>query len=70
MTINRHPGPEEQRALTDRALEFGHDPAQHVQKLFRDDLPSHPRPSSRSDVCARERTTDGFIDHEFVAYCE
>jgi hypothetical protein len=70
MTINVHLGPEEERALLDRARESGHDPAQYVQKLIRDDIRSRPPASSRGEASRSEATIDDLIDHDVVAYCE
>jgi hypothetical protein len=70
MTISIHLRPDEERALLERAQESGHDPAQYVTKLIRDDIKSNLRSSGFGVASAGQATINDLIDHEFVAYCE
>jgi hypothetical protein len=71
MTINIELKPDEERALLERARLSGHDPAQYVRKLIRDDIQAIPRPIGRDVVSAEGASAlDALTDHEFVAECE
>jgi hypothetical protein len=71
MTLNIELGPDEEKALLERARLSGRDPAHYVQELLRDHIRAALREGAEDAVSPRPAATlDDLIDREFVAYCE
>jgi len=67
MTINIELGPEEERALSQRARGSGRDLTEYVHQI----LQEHIRATGQDERAAEiPPTLDDLIDHDAIAYCE
>jgi hypothetical protein len=63
MTIRIELGPDEERALRERARLAGRDPLQYAHEIIRDHI------GQEQGTREAQPTLEDLMDHEFIAYC-